>query len=118
MGTNKTIPEYVDFKAEIKNLHEKMCKEIAAVMKATGTKKMELLGDATITMENKYLDEINEMKVLTVLLHDDGEVYVIINDLFEENEINILRNQYIIPCGVVNLYEVVFKKCVIKKHKK
>lgn len=130
MGNIRIVPKHVDFDQERKKLHEKMCKEIAFVMAATGVKELDLLGtDAThtiIMMEDKFTGETTEIEVEKVILNGDnfahvdfGEVTVTtVDGCYWDDEINILHNQYVIPCSVRDLYETVFEECVIKRQKK
>lgn len=80
MGNITIIPKYVDFNEAIKELHKKICTEIAFIMAATGVKEL-----------NSFTYDYN---------------------------INILHNQYVIPCSVQELYETVFEKCVKNNEKK
>lgn len=123
------IPKHVDFLQERKKLHEKICKEISFVMAATGTKELNLLStNAThtiIMMEDKFTGETTEIEVQKVILNggnfahvDFGEVTVTtVDGCYWDDEINILHNQYVIPCSIMDLYETVFEECVIKKRR-
>jgi len=124
MGNIKIIPKHIDFDKEIKKLHEKMCKEIAFVMAATGVKELNILGDTTIKMEDKFTGDIADCKVNKVILKggqpspsEYGEVEVELNSFTYDNGVNILHNQYVIPCSIEELYNTVFEKCVTSKRK-
>ena len=120
MGNIKIIPKHIDFDQEIKKLHERMCKEIAFVMAATGVRELNILGDATIKMEDKFTGDITDCKVNKVIRFgsvkpsnsDYGEVEVELNSFTYDYNINILHNQYVIPCSIEELYNTVFEKCV------
>lgn len=127
MSNIKIHPKHVDFGQKIKELHKDMCNEIAFVMAATGTKELDLLGtDAShtiILMEDKFTGETSEVEVEKVILHGGdlshvsfGEVAVTtVDGNYIDDEINILHNQYVIPCSVRDLYETVFEECAIKR---
>lgn len=129
MGNITIIPKHVDFSQKMKELHQAMCKEIAFVMAATETKELDLLGTdashAIILMEDKFTGDTSEVEVEKVILHggdlshvDYGEVVITTVDGYYVNEeINIMYNQYVIPCSVQQLYEVVFEECAIKNKK-
>ena len=125
MGNITIIPKHVDFNEAIKELHKKICTEIAFIMAATGVKELNILGDATIKMEDKFTGDITDCKVMKVILKggdlshvDYGEVEVELNNFTYNYNINILHNQYVIPCSVQELYETVFEKCVKNNEKK
>lgn len=125
MGNITIIPKHVDFNEAIKELHKKICTEIAFIMAATGVKELNILGDATIKMEDKFTGDITDCKVMKVILKggdlsyvDYGEVEVELNSFTYDYNINILHNQYVIPCSVQELYETVFEKCVKNNEKK
>lgn len=125
MGNITIIPKHVDFNEAIKELHKKICTEIASIMAATGVKELNILGDATIKMEDKFTGDITDCKVMKVILKggdlsyvDYGEVEVELNSFTYDYNINILHNQYIIPCSVQELYETVFEECVTNREKK
>lgn len=125
MGNITIIPKHVDFNEAIKELHKKICTEIAFIMAATGVKELNILGDATIKMEDKFTGDITDCKVMKVILKggdlsyvDYGEVEVELNSFTYDYNINILHNQYVIPCSVQELYEAVFEECVTNRKKK
>lgn len=125
MGNITIIPKHVDFNEAIKELHKKICTEIAFIMAATGVKELNILGDATIKMEDKFTGDITDCKVMKVILKsgdlshvDYGEVEVKLNSFTYDYNINILHNQYVIPCSVQELYEAVFEECVTNRKKK
>lgn len=125
MGNITIIPKHVDFNEAIKELHKKICTEIAFIMTATGVKELNILGDATIKMEDKFTGDITDCKVMKVILKggdlsyvDYGEVEVELNRFTYDYNINILHNQYIIPCSIKELYEAVFEECVTNRKKK
>lgn len=125
MGNITIIPKHVDFNEAIKELHKKICTEIAFIMAATGVKELNILGDATIKMEDKFTGDITDCKVMKVILKggdlsyvDYGEVEVELNSFTYDYNINILHNQYIIPCSIKELYETVFEECVTNRKKK
>ena len=122
MGNIKIVPKHVDFDQEIKKLHESMCNELAFVMAATGVKELDILGDATIMIEDKFTGDITDCKVNKVILKDGdlshvdyGEVEVELNSFTYDYNINLLRNQYVIPCSIKELYDTVFEKLVTNK---
>ncbi len=122
MGNIKIVPKHVDFDQEIKKLHESMCNELAFVMAATGVKELDILGDATIMIEDKFTGDITDCKVNKVILKggdlshvDYGEVEVELNSFTYDYNINLLRNQYVIPCSIKELYNTVFEKLVTNK---
>ena len=124
MENIKIIPKHVDFDKEIKKLHERMCTEIAFVMAATKTKELNILGDATIKIEDKFTGDITDCKVNKVILKGEetteceyGEVEVKLNSFTYDYSINIRHNQYVIPCSIEELYNTVFQKCVTRKRK-
>ena len=125
MGNITIIPKHVDFNEAIKELHKKICTEIAFIMAATGVKELNILGDATIKMEDKFTGDITDCKVMKVILKggdlshvDYGEVEVELNSFTYDYNINILHNQYVIPCSIKELYEAVFEECVTNRKKK
>ena len=124
MENIKIIPKHVDFDKEIKKLHERMCTKIAFVMAATETKELNILGDATIKIEDKFTGDITDCKVNKVILKGEetteceyGEVEVELNSFTYDYSINIRHNQYVIPCSIEELYNTVFQKCVTRKRK-
>lgn len=124
MRNIKIVPKHVDFDKEIKKLHERMCTEIAFVMAATETKELNILGDATIKIEDKFTGDITDCKVNKVILQGEetseceyGEVEVELNSFTYDYNINIRHNQYVIPCSIEELYNTVFQKCVTRKRK-
>lgn len=125
MGNIKIVPKHIDFDKEIKKLHERMCKEIAFVMAATGVRELNILGDATIKMEDKFTGDITDCKVNKIIRFgsekpsnsDYGEVEVELNSFTYDYNVNILHNQYVIPCSIEELYDTVFEKCVTRKRK-
>jgi len=124
MGNIKIVPKHVDFDKEIKKLHERMCTEIAFVMATTETKELNILGDATIKIEDKFTGDITDCKVNKVILKGEetteceyGEVEVELNSFTYDYSINIRHNQYVIPCSIEELYNTVFQQCVTRKRK-
>lgn len=124
MGNIKIVPKHMDFDKEIKKLHERMCTEIAFLMAATETKELNILGDATIKIEDKFTGDIADCKVNKVILKGEetteceyGEVEVELNSFTYDYSINIRHNQYVIPCSIEELYNTVFQKCVTRKRK-
>lgn len=124
MGNITIIPKHVDFSQKMKELHLAMCKEIAFVMAATGVKELNILGDATIKMEDKFTGDITDCEVNKVILKngdlshvDYGEVEVELNSFTYDYNINLLHNQYVIPCSIDGLYEAVFEKCDTNREK-
>lgn len=89
-------------------------------MAATGVRELNILGDATIKMEDKYTGDITDCKVNKVIRFGSekpsnsyyGEVEVELNSFTYDYNVNILHNQYVIPCSVQDLYDTVFDKLV------
>lgn len=92
--------EYINFTEKMKSLHTEICKAIANLMLNNNVRELNVLTD--IRIENKFTGDIQEDEVTKICLNDDNEVIALTD---YDDEINILHNQYIVPCSIIDLYE-------------
>ena len=109
-----TTQYYIDFYKKRKQLHNEMCKAIAALMKEHGVKEIDLSStnaDNAFFSHEKYgADSLEELKVNKVVLDEDGDVYVTTDEtLYEEQEFYLTQNINIVLCSIETIYESVYQ---------